>query len=197
MRESAAIQAEIDSKKAAGVHPASREMVALRAELRALDGAGSEPAPMPPLRDAAAKAAGACSDSALASNDLTFINEALAQLVLKGGAGKPEKAYSDIRSVLAVKHLIEDAAGLAPSGRIALPHWDTLGRERDTGMPFKPGENQLVVDGLAQRAVPAPKVAPSSRPTITAPDGSPIRLPRSKLDEPEGAASFVTSGSVE
>lgn len=201
------IEAEIASKKAAGVHQASREMVALRAELKALtDPAG--PCPGEDARDdvearkraiAAALALPIPPAPISASDDVAFVNEALAQLVLKGQGSKPEKCYSDIRSALAVKHLIEDAAGLTPAGRLELPHWDKLGRDRDTGLPFKPGENQAVVDGLAQRAVPVNPRTATAKPSITTRDGQPISLSRSRaLDEPEGNAAFVTvSGDAE
>lgn len=192
------IEAEIASKKAAGVHQASREMVALRAELKALDDGLDEAAPAatPPYTNRGAVLLAPLPASA----DIPFINEALAQLVLKGKGAKPEQCYSDVRSVLAVKHILEDAAGLVPVGRISLPHWDTLGRDRDTGEKFKPGENQAVVDGLAQRAVPAPRVpVATAKPSITTRDGQPISLSRSRaLDEPEGNAAFVTvSGDAE
>lgn len=130
-----------------------------------------------------------------ASSDVAFVNEALARLVLEGKAGKPERCYSDLRSALRVKHILEDAAGLTATGRISLPHWDALGRDRDSGEKFKPGENQMIVDGLAQRAIPAPRAAAAeSRPVITNPDGTPLRLARTRLDEPEGVAAFVTPG---
>lgn len=189
-RTVAEVEAEITALKAEGKHPMSAEIRALRDELKALAAppAPTAPAVVPPA-------------PITASDDVAFVNEALTQLLLKGkGAGKVEQAYSDVRSMLGVKHILEDAAGLVPVGRIHLPEWSTLGRERDTGEKFKPGENQLVVDGLAQRAVPAPKGAPaSSRPSITTPDGRPIALSRSRvLDEPEGNAAFVSvSGAAE
>jgi hypothetical protein len=181
-RTAAEIEAEMSKLTEGGAHHASKPMVALRNELKALDQPPDVkwvggPSPLP------------------ASDDVAFVNEALAQLLLKGGGAKPEKAYSDIRSLLNVKHLIEDTVGLVASGRIALPPWDTLGRDRDTGAPFKPGENQAVVDGLQQRAVPPPK---SSRPVVTAQDGTPLRFPKSRaLDEPDGDAVFVGQGAGE
>jgi len=188
-RAASEVEAEIATKKAAGAHQASREMKELRAELaeaRALADPHTNPDDIALVRSLELS-------PILASDDVAFVNEALAQLVLKGKGAKPEQCYSDVRSVLAVKHMLEDAAGLKPSGRISLPHWDTLGRDRDTGEKFKPGENQAIVDGLQQRAVPAPKGAPaSSRPSITTRDGAPLRLPRTRLDEPEGNAEFVT-----
>jgi len=194
-RTVAEVEAEIEAKKAAGVHQASREMKALREELKAL-GDGPDDAEARRRAIAAALALTVPSDTVaapiLASDDVAFVNEALAQLVLKGKGAKPEQCYSDVRSVLAVKHMLEDAAGLKPTGRISLPHWDTLGRDRDTGEKFKPGENQAIVDGLQQRAVPVNPRTAVAKPSITNPDGTPLRLPRTRLDEPEGAATFVT-----
>lgn len=204
-RTVAEVESDIATLKAEGKHPMSAEVRALRDELKAL---AAPPPPRPPTSIATA-AAGDDGDAPVtprkappvsASDDVAFVNEALTQLLLKNKTGKVEQAYSDVRSLLRVKHILEDAAGLVPVGRISLPHWDTLGRERDTGEKFKPGENQAVVDGTAQRAVPVnPRTAAASKPSITTRDGQPITLSRSRaLDEPEGNAAFVSvSGDAE
>lgn len=187
-RSASEIQAEYDGLKAEGGRWwTTPKAAALREELKALD------APDAPEPDATPPAPAPSAPPIVASDDVAFVNDALTQLLLKGkGAGKVEQSYSDVRSLLFVKHILEDAAGLVPAGRISLPHWETLGRERDSGEKFKPGENQAVVDGLAQRAMPA-SVAPS-RPSVTTQDGRPIAFKRSRtLDEPEGAAAFVTT----
>lgn len=189
-RTVAEVESDIATLKAEGKHPMSAEVRALRDELKAL----ASPPPTAPV------AVPAPTPPVTASDDVAFVNEALTQLLLKNKTGKVEQAYSDVRSLLRVKHILEDAAGLVPVGRISLPHWDTLGRERDTGEKFKPGENQAVVDGTAQRAVPVnPRTAAASKPSITTRDGQPITLSRSRvLDEPEGNAAFVSvSGDAE
>ena len=191
------IQADIDALKAQGLHPAKKEFRDLRAELLSVAGASSPsapPAPAFPSVPVPFPPQAAPAEPFLASDDVAFVNEALAQMVLKGKiVGNVERCYSDIRGLLLVKHLVEDAVGLKLTGRIKMPEYGTLGRERDSGEFFKPGENQLVVDGLAQRAVPPPRTA--SKPSMTNPDGTPLRLPRTRIDEPEGNASFVTSGA--
>jgi len=207
------IAADIAAAKANGVHPASKPMIALRAELKAAQGVHTEPDGRKFVSVSSDDPDNCFTNGAapiLASGDVAFINESLAQLLLKGkGAGKLEQSYSDIRSLLKVKHLLEDAAGLQPVGRINLPHWDTLGRERDTGEKFdaktlamarETGSSpQSVVDGTAQRAIPAAKVVardPSAG--ITSRDGEPIKFSRSRtLNEPEGSASFLSEEESE
>ncbi len=190
-RTAAEIEADLTKLRDSGVHHSSREVRVLREELKALTPG------IPPVVPVtvSVSAPSVAPTAAKASEDVSFINEALAQLVLKGKGAKPEQCYSDIRSVLSVKHILEDASGLVPSQRVILPHWDTLGRDRDSGEKFKVGENQAIVDGYAQRAIPPSKAAASARPVITASDGTPLRLNRSRtIDEPEGAASFVGQG---
>lgn len=146
----------------------------------------------------------------VASSDVAFLDDALVQILLRGKvAGKFEQCYSDTRSILDVKHMLEDAAGLKPTGRITLPHWDTLNRHKDSGEPFDAKTIaaakavglpvQTVADNPSLGAVPAPKKAPRGdaaepRAAITNPDGTPFRLPRTKIDEPDVVATFVSAG---
>lgn len=201
-RAAAEIEADIVKAKAAGEPPMGARIRALRTELKALDAPAVEHSEPP--------------QALPASSDISFVNDALAQLLLKGKglAGRAEQNYSDIRSLLEAKHLIEDIAGLVPANRLVLPPWDKLGREKDTGKPFDANTlaiakatgipAQQVVEGHAQRALPVPRNrAPvadddSAKQTITTPDGRPLNFKRSRvLDEPEGAASFVTAEAGE
>lgn len=191
-RTASEIEAEIEAMRASGADMRTKKAQDLRAELKEANAS----APSTPASSVAA-------EPVRASGDVAFINDALAKLVLEGKAGKPERCYSDLRSALHVKHILEDAAGLVAAGRISLPHWDTLGRDRDSGEKFNAktlaiaketgASPQVVADGLVQRAMPMPKAAEPTKARVEITDavGNPIRLPRTRLDEPEGVAVFV------
>jgi hypothetical protein len=206
-RTLAEVEADIAAAKASGAPPMSATMRSLRKERSDLLGQPPS-ASEPPAAPAQASVGPALDDAA-------FIGEALTRLLLegKGRAGKIEQAYSDVRSVLRVKHILDDAAGLVPTRRINLPAWDTLLRERESGELYDAGvletarahgvTPQAVVEGLVQRGTPArtPKIesaaAGVARPGITTRDGAPLVLGRTKLNEPDGAATFLNADEAE
>lgn len=126
---------------------------------------------------------------AAASDDAAFLNEILVKQAVERvkGESKVGGAYDRISGALHLKHIMEDALGLAPTNRIVMPPWSTLNRADDTGEPYGPGITKEIYEGLQQRG-PAPKKA-----IVTTPTGEPLNLRRSRLleNEPDVAASFV------
>lgn len=172
-RTVAEIEADIAARKAAGVHPAKKEMAVLRAELAEAKALLSPPAPSAtPSAETASTTTSASTatvfpaDDGIDPEEMRFAMECVAGLELPLNtqiSGIVSKIYDRLRAQMRVRRILIDVMKQAGRGG-EWPQWATLGRDDSTGEPVKkaPVKPTIVRD-------PEPVAAPPPAPAAGAP----------------------------